>query len=285
MNFNHKVVLITGASRGLGAAFARCLANAGAHVALNSTGQTDTGDLLAAELTAEGGQATHFPARVEQAEELVHQVVQRCGRLDAVVHNAGFVQDKTLRKMSAEQWDAVLDVHLKTAFLLSKYAWPHFEAAGAGRLVFLSSSAGLYGNFGQGNYAAAKMGMYGLCQTIALEGAQSNITCNVVAPFGATQLNSANMPDELKAMIKTDYVAPLIGYLAHVDCTETGGLFEASGGSFKKVRWERSQGLRLDRGKPMTIDDIAAGWAQLVDFTDAEHPTEMREALRLMYAP
>ena len=285
MNFDDRVVLITGASRGLGRAFARCIADAGAHVAINSTGQTDAGEQLAGEIETAGGHATHVPGHVEQAEELVHQVVTQCGRLDAVVHNAGFVQDKTLRKMSGEQWDAVLDVHLKAAFLLSKYAWPHFEAQGCGRLVFLSSSAGLYGNFGQGNYAAAKMGMYGLSQTIALEGAQANITCNVVAPFGATELNSANMPEELKAMIRTEYVAPLIGYLAHPDCTETGGLFEASGGSFKKVRWERSQGLRLDRSQPMSIDDIANGWAQIVDFDQAEHPTEMREALRGMYAP
>jgi 3-hydroxyacyl-CoA dehydrogenase/3a,7a,12a-trihydroxy-5b-cholest-24-enoyl-CoA hydratase len=190
-----------------------------------------------------------------------------------------------LRKMSSEQWDAVLNVHLKSAFLLTQAAWPHFETQGGGRLVFLSSASGLYGNFGQANYAAAKMGVYGLCRSIAIEGAKANICCNCVAPFGATTMNSGNMPEELKARIKTDFVAPLVGYLAHPDCTETGGLFEASAGVYKKVRWERSEGLSLDTSKPLSIDDIAAGWDKVVDFSNSEHPQSMGESLRAMYAP
>ena len=238
-----------------------------------------------ASIEADGGKAVYLPGRVEEAASLIDAVVDACGHIDAVVHNAGFLQDKTLRKMSGEQWDAVLDVHLKASFQLAQAAWPHFEARGGGRLVFISSSAGLYGNFGQANYAAAKAGMVGLCRTIAQEGAKSNICCNCVAPFGATEMNSANMPEERKALIKTDYVAPLIGYLVHPDCTETGGLFEASAGAFKKVRWERSRGLRLDPANPMSIDDIAEGWQQIGDFSDSEHPVDMREALGMMVDP
>lgn len=282
MKFEGEVVLVTGSSRGLGNAFARCVAAAGAMAVVNSTGSDDSGDNAAAEIVAAGGRAIHLPGRVEEAASLVQSVVDACGRIDAVVHNAGFVQDKTLRKMSFAQWDAVLDVHLKSAFALTQAAWPHFEAGGAGRLVFVSSSAGLYGNFGQSNYTAAKAGMYGLCRTIALEGAAANICCNCVAPFGATELNSANMPDEYKARIKTDFVAPLIGYLSHPGCTETGGLFEASAGRFKKVRWQRSEGLSLDTTQPLSIDDIAAGWEQIVDFSNPEYPNDMREALGTM---
>ena len=283
MHFDNKVVLVTGGSRGLGAAFTRELAGAGATVAINNTGRDDSARELAEQISSAGGQAFPAVGRVEDAGKLVNQVVEHAGRLDAIVHNAGFVQDKTLRKMTNQQWDAVLDVHLKSSWLLAKAAWPHFSTAGAGRLVLLSSSAGLYGNFGQANYAAAKMGMHGLSQTIAQEGTSENITCNCVAPFGATTLNSANMPDELKAMIKTSYVAPLVGFLAHTDCKETGGLFEASGGAFKKVRWERSKGLRLPRDKAMSIADIAAGWDRLVDFSESEHPANMREALQGLY--
>ena len=283
IRFDDKVVLVTGASRGLGNAYARCIAAAGGTVAVNSTGSSDSGARATQEIIDAGGKAFDLPGLVEEGDKLVERVVAECGRIDAIVHNAGALRDKTLRKMTPAQWDAVLDIHLKSAFLLTHAAWPHFEEQGGGRLVFLSSSAGLYGNFGQGNYAAAKMGMYGLCQTIALEGAELNICCNCVAPFGATEMNSRNMPDELKAIIKTDFVAPLIGYLAHPDCAESGGLFEASAGCYKKVRWSRSQGLSVDTHHPISIDDIAAGWDKVVDFEQSEHPRDMRDALRGMY--
>lgn len=285
MRFDDHVVLVTGASRGLGNAFARCLAEAGATVAVNSTGQTYRGQEAVDEIVAAGGSAVHVPGPVEDGAALIAAVVEACGHIDAVVHNAGFVRDKTLRKMSVEQWDAVIDVHLKSAFLLTQAAWPHFEARGGGRLVFISSASGLYGNFGQANYAAAKAGMFGLCRTIAIEGEKSNIGCNCVAPFGATEMNSANMPDALKTIIKPEYVAPLIGYLAHPDCTENGGIFEASAGAYKKVRWERSHGLRLDTSQPVTIAAIAAGWDQVLNFEHSEHPADMGESLRGMYAP
>ena len=285
MNFEDRVVLVTGSSRGLGNAFARCIAAAGATVAVNSTGRNDAGQRAVEEITTAGGRAVYVPGLVEDAASLVESVVEACGQIDAIVHNAGIVQDKTLRKMSVAQWDAVLDVHLKSAFLLTQAAWRHFETQGGGRLVFLSSASGLYGNFGQANYAAAKLGTYGLCRSIAIEGERSNICCNCVAPFGATEMNSGNMPEDFKAVIKTDFVAPLIGYLAHRDCFETGSLFEASAGVYKKVRWERSKGLALDTSQPLSIDDIASGWDQLVDFSESEHPLTMSESLRAMYAP
>ncbi len=162
--------------------------------------------------------------------------------------------------MTTDQWDAVLDVHLKSAFKLSQAAWPHSEKQGCGRLVFISSVAGLHGNFGQGNYAAAKMGMYGLCRSVALEGAQDNIACNCVAPFGATEMNSGHMSEERKALIRPGYVAPLVAYLAHPDCPANGRLFEASAGRYKEVRWQRSQDLALDTQQPTgTTISLRAG--------------------------
>lgn len=281
IRFDDRVVLVTGASRGLGNAFARCIASAGGTVAVNSTGKDDGGQKAVREIVEAGGEAFDLPGLVEEGDRLVARVVEECGRIDAVIHNAGFLHDKTLAKMSSEQWDAVLNGHLKACFLMSQAAWPHFVEQGGGRLVFISSSAGLYGNFGQGNYAAAKMGMYGLARTIDLEGAKFNICCNVLAPFGATEMNSANFPEELKRTIKTDYVAPLAAYLAHMDCTESGGLFEASAGSFKKVRWERTVGLNI--GPDATIDTVAEGWDQIVDFSKTEHPKNMGESLQGMY--
>ncbi len=282
LSFEGKVVLVTGGSRGLGRAFAHCLAEAGATVALNSTTEDDRG--VTAALQAGGGSAMHFPCRVEHSDELIERVVESLGRIDAIVHNAGFIADKTLRKMTDEQWDTVVDVHLKSSFKLARAAWPHFESQGGGRIVLLSSSAGMYGNFGQANYASAKMGMFGLAQSIAMEGAKTNITCNCVSPFGATEMNSANFPEPLKNAIKTEYVAPLVAYLAHEQCTESGSMFEASAGSFKKVRWERSVGLNLDpRTDEVTLDAVARNWDKIVEFSESEHPANMGEALQGMY--
>ncbi|MEM7098453.1 MAG: SDR family NAD(P)-dependent oxidoreductase [Pseudomonadota bacterium] len=283
MKFKETVVLVTGASRGLGAAFATYLAESGATVAINSTGSNDAGENLTKALSNAGHQALYVPGPAEQGQKLVEEVLSQAGRIDAIVHNAGFVRDKTIRKMTSTQWDEVLDLHLKASYQLSQAAWASFEEQGGGRLVFVSSSAGLYGNFGQGNYAAAKMGMYGLCQSIALEGAAANICCNCVAPFGATELNSANMDEDFKSLIKAEYIAPLIAYLSHPECTETGGMFEASAGSFKKLRWERSKGLRLNPTEDMSLSALADGWPKVIDFTASEHPTDMRNALRAMY--
>ena len=239
---------------------------------------------MVAEIKAAGGVAQHFPGKVEDSAVLVDQVVRGLGSIDAIVHNAGFIQDKTLKKMSESEWDAVLDVHLKTSFKLTQAAWPHFVERGGGRVVLLSSSAGLYGNFGQANYASAKMGMYGLARSIAIEGAKANITCNCLAPFGATEMNSANFPEALKTAIKTEYVAPLVAWLAHQDCMESGSMFEASAGSFKKLRWERSIGLNLDPDvDDVSIDAVASNWEKIVDFSDSEHPADMGQALQGMY--
>ena len=283
IRFDDQVVLVTGGTRGLGRAFSECLASSGATVVVNSTSDDDGGVLSAIE--RQGGRGIHIPGLVENANALIEQVIEHCGRLDAIVHNAGFVRDKTLRKMTDEQWDDVMGVHLKAAFQLTRAAWPHFEAAGRGRVVLISSASGLYGNFGQANYAAAKMGMYGLARSITLEGAKSNITCNCVAPVGATTMNSAHWSDEDKRIRKAEYVAPLVAYLAHAGCEESGSFFEASAGSFRKLRWERTEGLNLfPEETPVTVDTIASYWAKITDFANTEHPTSMSDSLQRMYA-
>ena len=283
IRFDDQVVLVTGGTRGLGRAFSECLASSGATVVVNSTSDDDGGVLSAIE--RQGGRGIHIPGLVENANALIEKVVEQCGRLDAIVHNAGFVRDKTLRKMTDEQWDDVMGVHLKAAFQLTRAAWPHFEAAGRGRVVLISSASGLYGNFGQANYAAAKMGMYGLARSITLEGAKSNITCNCVAPVGATTMNSAHWSDEDKRIRKAEYVAPLVAYLAHAGCEESGSFFEASAGSFRKLRWERTEGLNLfPEETPVTVDTIASYWAKITDFANTEHPTSMSDSLQRMYA-
>lgn len=283
INFENQVVLVTGGTRGLGREFSLCLAASGATVAINSTTGDDAGVIAA--ITERGGLATHFAGLVENPDSLIEAVVERFGRLDAIIHNAGFVRDRTLRKMTDEQWQEVIDVHLSAAFKLTRAAWPHFEATGRGRIVLISSASGLYGNFGQSNYAAAKMGMYGLARSISMEGGRSNITCNCVAPVGATTMNSGLWSDRDKEIRKAEYVAPLVAYLAHSDCAESGSFFETSAGSYKKLRWERTEGLNLFPAEtPITIDTIAENWHTVTNFESTEHPQNMADSLERMYA-
>ena len=283
VSFDNQVILVTGGTRGLGRAFSELAAASGATVVLNSTGSDDGGATRA--INEAGGQAVHMPGLVEEPEDLIENIVDKLGRIDAVIHNAGFVRDKTLRKMSDEQWDDVLAVHLTASFRLSRAVWPHFENQGGGRIVLISSASGLYGNFGQANYAAAKMGMYGLARSIAWEGGRSNISCNCVCPVGATTMNSANWSDEDKRIRKAEYVAPLVVYLAHPDCQESGSIFEASAGSYKKLRWERTEGLNLfPEHEPADLDAIAENWGKIVDFSATEHPLHMGDSLERMYA-
>ena len=283
VSFDGKVVLVTGGTRGLGRAFSECAANAGATVILNSTTDEDGGTTQA--ISDAGGKAIHMPGLVEEPDALIEKIVIECGRIDAIIHNAGFVRDKTLRKMSDQQWDEVMDVHLTASFRLSRAVWPHFEEQGGGRIVLISSASGLYGNFGQANYAAAKIGMYGLARSIAWEGGRTNITCNCVCPVGATTMNSANWSGEDKRIRKAEYVAPLVVYLAHEDCQESGTIFEASAGSFKKLRWERTEGLNVyPEQDTLDINTIAENWDKITDFSESEHPLHMGDSLERMYA-
>ena len=283
VSFDGKVVLVTGGTRGLGRAFSECAANAGATVILNSTTDEDGGTTQA--ISDAGGKAIHMPGLVEEPDVLIEKIVIEYGRIDAVIHNAGFVRDKTLRKMSDQQWDEVMGVHLTASFRLSRAVWPHFEEQGGGRIVLISSASGLYGNFGQANYAAAKIGMYGLARSIAWEGGRTNITCNCVCPVGATTMNSANWSGEDKRIRKAEYVAPLVVYLAHEDCQESGTIFEASAGSFKKLRWERTEGLNVyPEQDTLDINTIAKNWDKITDFSESEHPLHMGDSLERMYA-
>ena len=281
--FDNTVVLVTGSSRGLGKEQAKMLGSLGATVVVNSTGKDDAGSQVVQEIEAQGGQAFDLKGQVEDAPAIVTEVIERFHRLDGIVHNAGFIRDKTVAKMAVQDWDAVLAVHLKSAFLLSQAAWPFFIDQGYGRIVFLSSSAGLYGNFGQANYAAAKMGMYGLCRSIAIEGKKFDISCNCIAPFGVTDMNRQYVPEAVHDTINPAYVAPLVAYLIHQHSKESGSLFEASAGSFKKLRWERSQGISLDASLGISVDDIADNWDAINDFTVSEHPQNMGEALAGLY--
>ena len=285
LRFDKKVVLVTGGSRGLGRAFSQYFAELGATVVINSLGLPDDEQpgLSAAEVTKQeivkvGGRAEVIDAPVTRAEEIVEFAQDRCGGLDAIVHNAGIVHDRSIRKSSLEDWRDIQSVHLEAAYRLAKAAWPIFQEQATGRLLFISSAAGLYGNFGQANYSAAKLGLVGLAKALAVEGGRSNIHCNCVAPVAATRINDAILTDQQKERFKTRAIAPLVSYLCHPGCEENGSLFEAAGGWYAKVRWQRSVGTVLPN-EQWTIDNLAASWAEVTGFSDSESPEHIADGV------
>jgi NAD(P)-dependent dehydrogenase (short-subunit alcohol dehydrogenase family) len=206
------------------------------------------------------------------------------GRVDVVVNNAGILRDKTFHKMDDADWDLVYRVHVEGAYKVTRAAWPHMREQNYGRVIFTASTSGIYGNFGQSNYGMAKLGLYGLTRTLAIEGRKNNILVNAIAPTGGTRMTEGLIPPQVFEQLKPELVSPLVVYLASEQCQETSGLFEVGGGWMGKVRWERSLGAGFDPRVGFSPEDVAAHWQQICDFEGAAHPKDNIEALKEMMA-
>ena len=241
LGFDGRVAIITGAGGGLGRQHALMLAARGALVVVNDLGGAIDGtgsDVGAAqavvdEITAAGGEAvadTNSVATVEGGEAIVQSAIDAFGRVDIVVNNAGILRDKSFHNMTAELLDPVIDVHLKGAFNVTKPAWVHMREQRYGRVVSTSSAAGIFGNFGQTNYGAAKMGLVGLTRVLAVEGAKYNITANAIAPLALTRMTEDILAG-LGEQLDPRFIAPLVTYLVHESCEATGRVFSAVAGA------------------------------------------------------
>ena len=250
LRFDGRVVLVTGAANGLGRAYALAFAERGAHVVVNDMpapqGSTSEAQALVDAMRSRGASALAVPASVLDADRIVGETLAHYGRLDVLVNNAGILRDAAFHKMTTAQWDAVLDVHLEGAFLVTRAAWPHLRSANYGRVVMTSSCAGLLGNFGQANYAAAKSGLVVLAQTLAIEGARHDIRVNVIAPLAASRLTQGILPAALYAALKPEHVVPVVLALSHETCIRTGQIFEVGGGHAWRLRWQRSAIVDLE---------------------------------------
>jgi len=290
LRYDGKVVLITGAGNGLGRAHALDFAARGAHVVVNDLGGGADGsgrantaaDRVVAEIRALGGEAVANHDSVEDGERIVQAALDAYGTLDVVLNNAGILRDASLHKMTQEQWELILRVHLGGSFRVTRAAWPVLRDKGYGRVIFTSSGAGIYGNFGQANYAAAKLGLCGFANALAIEGRGRGILVNTIAPVAASRLTEKVLPPELMQSIKPEYVTPLVSWLCHERCAETGGLFEVGAGYVSKLRWERSRGEVFDVGKGMNAEQVAARWERITDFSDAEHPTSINDTFNTL---
>jgi (3R)-3-hydroxyacyl-CoA dehydrogenase / 3a,7a,12a-trihydroxy-5b-cholest-24-enoyl-CoA hydratase / enoyl-CoA hydratase 2 len=287
LRFDGRVAIVTGAGNGLGKAHALLLASRGAKVVVNDLGggrhgggtSSEAADKVVAEIKAAGGEAVANYDSVENGGKIVQSALTAFGRIDIVVNNAGILRDVTFHKMSEEDWDLIYRVHVLGSFRVSHAAWPHMRDQGYGRIIFTSSAAGIYGNFGQANYSMAKLGLVGLSNTLALEGKKKNVLVNTIAPLAGSRLTETVLPPELIDALKPEFVSPLVAYLAHESSTETGGLFEVGGGFFAKLRWERSEGKTVRLGKQIKIEDVQRSWSAIAGFEKATHPTEINASM------
>jgi NAD(P)-dependent dehydrogenase (short-subunit alcohol dehydrogenase family) len=292
IRFEDKVVIVTGAGGGLGRAHALLFARHGARVVVNDLGGSAHGeganasaaDRVVAEIREAGGQAVANHDSVTEGDKIVQNALDAFGRVDIVVNNAGILRDKSFAKMEDVDWELVYRVHVEGAYKVTHAAWPHLREQNYGRVIFTSSTSGIYGNFGQSNYGMAKLGLYGLTRTLALEGRKNNILINAIAPTGGTRMTEGLIPASVFELLKPELVSPLVVYLASEQCQESGGLYEVGGGWIGKVRWERSLGAGFDPRAGFSPEDVAAQWHTINDFADAAHPTDNVEALREMMA-
>ena len=292
VRFDDKVVIVTGAGGGLGRAHALLFARHGAKVVVNDLGGSTHGeganasaaDRVVAEIREAGGTAVANHDSVTDGEKIVQCALDQFGRVDVVVNNAGILRDKTFHKMEDTDWDLVYKVHVEGAYKVTRAAWPHLREQGYGRVIFTSSTSGIYGNFGQSNYGMAKLGLYGLTRTLAIEGRKNNILVNAIAPTGGTRMTEGLIPPQVFEQLKPELVSPLVVYLGSEQCQETSGLFEVGGGWVGKVRWERSLGVGFDPRQGFSPEEVAANWQRICDFEGAAHPADNVEALKEMMA-
>ena len=289
--FEGKVAVVTGAGGGLGRCHAIEFAKRGASVVVNDlggrvdgTGAGDMADAVVDEIRAAGGTAVANKASVadrEGARSIVQTAVDAFGRIDILVNNAGILRDKTFKNMTLDEWDVVINVHLNGTAYVTHAAWPLMYAQNYGRIVFTSSGSGIFGNFGQSNYGAAKMGMLGLMNVLALEGANHNIRVNTLAPGAATRMtNTVPGRDEDLAQPPPERHPRLVSPAVLFMCTEdapNGAVIHAASGSFSASQIVVNQPVELGAGA--VYESLALLGEQLMDMTGAK-PRERRAPRR-----
>lgn len=253
LRFDNRVAVITGAGRGMGRTYAMLLASRGAKIVVNDLGGNLKGDGVDAgpaeevsrEIRAAGGEAianTESVATPEGGNAIIKAALQHFGRIDILIHNAGNVRRAPFKEMTQEDFDAVLNVHLRGAFHVVRPAFPIMCKAGYGRIVLTSSDVGLYGNYTSANYSAAKAGTIGLSNVVALEGAAEGVKCNVIVPAAVTRM-AEGLDTSAYPPMPPDLVAPAVAWLAHESCSMTGGMLLSVAGRVAKAYVAETRGV------------------------------------------
>ncbi len=273
IDFTGRVALVTGAGGGLGKTYALELAKRGAKVVINdfggardgSGGGSEMADKVVEEIKAGGGEAIANYDGVHTHEggaNMVRQTIETFGKIDILINNAGILRDKSFTKLTEDLWDPVLDVHLKGAYNVTKPAFINMKENGYGRIVMTASGSGLFGNFGQTNYGAAKLGTIGMMNTLRLEGAKYNVKVNALAPIAATRMTEDLMPPEVFEKLNPNYVTPITLYLVSETCQDSGKIVCTGAGGVQIAGMYVNEGGFLGT-EPSTPEAVAEKWAEI----------------------
>jgi NAD(P)-dependent dehydrogenase (short-subunit alcohol dehydrogenase family) len=278
IRFDDRVAIVTGAGAGLGRAHALELARRGCKVVVNdfgggidgSGGSSGPAEAVVAEIRAAGGEAIAHGADVTNAEQVAHMVkvtTDTWGRVDILINNAGILRDASFAKMPLTDWCKVIDVHLTGAAICTQAVWPLMRAANYGRILMTTSSSGLYGNFGQANYGAAKFGLIGLMNVLHIEGAKNNIRVNALGPGAATRMTADLLPKAIVDLMTPDSVAPAAVYLVS-EGAPSRVILNATAGGFSRTYVHETEGVHLAPGQN-TVENLAAAF-ELISNTDGQ---------------
>jgi NAD(P)-dependent dehydrogenase (short-subunit alcohol dehydrogenase family)/predicted lipid carrier protein YhbT len=291
LRFDGKVVVVTGAGGGLGRAYALAFAERGASVVVNDLGGSFKGEgadtrpavKVVDEIKAKGGKAVPNFDSVENGENIIKTAIDNFGRVDILINNAGILRDVTFGRMSDSDWDLIYKVHVLGAYKTTRAAWNYMREQKYGRIIFTSSSSGIYGNAGQVNYACAKLGLVGFSNALAIEGSRYNINVNAIAPTAGSRMTQTVLSEEMVNALKPEFVAPFVLTLCHESCAETGGLFEVGGGFCAKVRWLRAKGALFSLSKPIVPEEVVKEWSKVTDFENGSSPATQQDAGMVIY--
>lgn len=305
LRFDGEVALVTGAGHGLGRAHALLLASRGAAVVVNDLGSATMGgqdhdggpaQTVVDEILADGGTAIANSDSVATrggADQMVAQAIDEFGQLDIVVNNAGIIRNRTFLNIGEDEFEPVLDVHVKGTFFVTRPAYEHMKARGYGRIVNTSSGSGLFGSFGQSAYATAKAGILGVTKTLAIEGARYGIQVNAIAPGALTRMTGDVLGDgsavadqfgldgaDLETQMGPQQVAPAVAYLAHRSCRLNGETLSVAGGRVARIFVAATPGMYADE---LTLEKVAAGIGEITDETGYMVPGSVDEEMQLLF--
>jgi NAD(P)-dependent dehydrogenase (short-subunit alcohol dehydrogenase family) len=290
LGFDGKVAIITGAGGGLGRSHALDLARRGALIVVNDLGGAADGtgssesaaQKVVDEIKAAGGEAVanyDSVATPEGGQAIVQSAVDTFGRVDIIINNAGILRDTSFKNMTPDQLNPVLDVHLRGAFYVTQPAWQLMRDQGYGRIVNTSSGAGIFGNFGQTNYGAAKMGLVGFTRVLAIEGAKNNIKANAIAPVARTRMTE-DILGPAAEKLAPELVTPVVTYLAHEDCPVSGEVYSVGGGRVARVFIGVTPGI-FDAD--LTAEAVRDGFAEIRKEDGYEVPANLNEEMMLAF--
>ena len=290
INFENKTVVVTGAGNGLGKAYAMEFAKRGANVVVNDIGGSVDGagsenapaDIVVEEIKSNGGSAFanyDSVATKEGGQSIIDTALNEFGSIHSVVNNAGILRDKSFANMTEKEFSLIIEVHLKGTYFVTQPAFKIMKENNYGRIVNVASPSGLFGNFGQTNYGAAKMGIVGLTNVLAIEGAKYNIKVNVIAPTAYTRMTEALLPEDVGKLFSAELVTPMVTYLASEACEPTHEIFGVAAGRFARIGIITHEGYVNTEA---TAEDIAGNIEEIRTITDGTYPLSNEDELLLI---